>query len=67
MTNNQIQNLGDLDSLATVKSLRYLSVLKNPVALKKHYRLYIVHKIPQLRILDFKRIKMTVSTVYDHS
>ncbi|XP_022659760.1 U2 small nuclear ribonucleoprotein A'-like [Varroa jacobsoni] len=59
MTNNQIQNLGDLDSLATVKSLRYLSVLKNPVALKKHYRLYIVHKIPQLRILDFKRIKMT--------
>ncbi|OQR68589.1 U2 small nuclear ribonucleoprotein A'-like [Tropilaelaps mercedesae] len=58
LTNNQIQNLGDLDPLATVKTLRHLSVLKNPVALKKHYRLYIVHKVPQLRILDFKRIKM---------
>jgi len=57
-TNNNIANLGDLDPLATVGTLRFLSVLKNPVALKKHYRLYIIHKIPQLRILDFKRIKM---------
>ena len=61
LTNNTIGNLGDLDALSTVKTLRFLSVLKNPVALKKHYRLYIIYRIPQLRILDFKRIKLAVS------
>ncbi|XP_003741911.1 U2 small nuclear ribonucleoprotein A' [Galendromus occidentalis] len=58
LTNNNVGNLGDLDALSTVKTLRFLSVLKNPVALKKHYRLYVIFRVPQLRILDFKRIKM---------
>lgn len=57
LTNNQIQNLGDLDPLATVKSLTYLSLIKNPVTVKRHYRLYLVHRLPQLRVLDFRRIR----------
>lgn len=36
------------------------SLLRNPVQSKKHYRLYIVHKIPQLRVLDFQRIRQKV-------
>ncbi|CAN8004073.1 unnamed protein product [Ixodes hexagonus] len=58
LTNNQIQNLGDLDPLATVKSLTYLSLIKNPVTVKRHYRLYLIHRLPQLRVLDFRRIRL---------
>lgn len=57
LTNNSMQELGDLDALGSIKSLTYLSLLRNPVTTKKHYRLYIVYKIPQLRVLDFQRIK----------
>lgn len=35
--------------------------MKNPVASKKHYRLYVIHKLPQLCLLDFRKIKQKVS------
>lgn len=35
-----------------------LSLLHNPITAKQHYRLYIVYKFPQLRLLDFRKIKM---------
>lgn len=57
LTNNHIQELGDIDPLATVKTLTTLSLLKNPVASKRHYRLYVIHKLPQLRLLDFRKIR----------
>ncbi|XP_013910287.1 PREDICTED: U2 small nuclear ribonucleoprotein A' [Thamnophis sirtalis] len=58
LINNNILELGDLDPLATIKSLTYLSVLRNPVTNKKHYRLYIIHKVPQVRVLDFQKVKL---------
>lgn len=58
LTNNQIQNLGDIDPLASIKTLTYLSLLKNPVTVKKHYRLYVINKLPHLRVLDFRRIRL---------
>lgn len=58
LTNNNIQELGDLDVLASVKSLRTLSLLQNPVFHKKHYRLYVIHRLPQLTLLDFQKIKL---------
>ncbi|KAJ1179478.1 hypothetical protein NDU88_004712 [Pleurodeles waltl] len=57
LTSNNIVELGDLDPLASVKTLTYMSVLRNPVTNKKHYRLYIIHKIPQIRVLDFQKVK----------
>ncbi|XP_060898590.1 U2 small nuclear ribonucleoprotein A' [Labrus mixtus] len=57
LTNNNIQELGDLDPLATVKTLTLLSLLRNPVTNKKHYRLYMINKIPQIRVLDFQKVK----------
>lgn len=57
LNNNQIQELGDLEPLASSTQLSYLSLLDNPVTMKKHYRLYLIHKIPSLRVLDFKKIK----------
>lgn len=57
MTSNNMQELKDLDPLKSVKSLQYLSLLRNPVTNKPHYRLYVINKLPQLRVLDFQRIK----------
>ena len=57
LTNNHLQELGDLDPLAECKKLIYLSLLSNPVANKQHYRSYVIHKIPSLRVLDFNKVK----------
>ncbi|XP_046550264.1 U2 small nuclear ribonucleoprotein A'-like [Haliotis rubra] len=58
LTNNGLQELGDLDNLGSLKTLLHLSLLRNPVTAKKLYRLYVIHKCPQLRVLDFQRIKL---------
>ncbi|KAI9029726.1 leucine-rich repeat-domain-containing protein [Phycomyces nitens] len=57
LTNNAIQELGDLEPLAPCRKLTYLSLLDNPVTKKQYYRLYVIHKIPSLRVLDFVKIK----------
>jgi len=58
LTNNNLTQLPDLDPLAALNgSLRYLSLLDNPVTKKPHYRLYVIHKLPRLRVLDFKKVK----------
>ncbi|XP_005990198.1 U2 small nuclear ribonucleoprotein A' [Latimeria chalumnae] len=58
LTSNSIQELGDLDPLASIKSLTFLSILRNPVTNKKHYRLYVIHKVPQIRVLDFQKVRL---------
>uniref|UniRef100_A0A8C9AMG8 U2A'/phosphoprotein 32 family A C-terminal domain-containing protein n=1 Tax=Prolemur simus TaxID=1328070 RepID=A0A8C9AMG8_PROSS len=35
-----------------------LSILRNPVTNKKHYRLYVIYKVPQVRVLDFQKVKL---------
>ncbi|KAF4520099.1 hypothetical protein B566_EDAN010328 [Ephemera danica] len=57
LTGNMLMELGDLDALACLKSLSTLSLLHNPVTARQHYRLYLIHKLPQLRLLDFRKIK----------
>ena len=34
--------------------------MRNPVAHKPSYRQYVIFKLPQLRVLDFKRITLKV-------
>ncbi|ESO92360.1 hypothetical protein LOTGIDRAFT_120927 [Lottia gigantea] len=58
LTNNGLQELGDLDSLSLLPNLEHLSLLRNPVTTKKNYRFYVIHKVPQIRVLDFQRIKL---------
>ncbi|KAG2501609.1 hypothetical protein HYH03_000114 [Edaphochlamys debaryana] len=57
LTNNRISNLQDIDPLATLKKLEHLSLHGNPVVTKPNYRLYVVSKLPRLKILDFKKVK----------
>jgi len=57
LTNNLISELSEIDSLANILSLRVLSLLFNPVSTKEHYRPYVVYTMPQLKLLDFRKIK----------
>lgn len=58
LTGNMIQELGDLEPLTQLKNLTNLCLLQNPVSAKPQYRQYIVYKFPQLRLLDFRKIKL---------
>ncbi|KAI5060834.1 hypothetical protein GOP47_0023339 [Adiantum capillus-veneris] len=57
LTNNRLVNLGDLDPLAVLANLQSLSLLDNIVTKKTHYRLYVIHKLPKLHLLDFRKVK----------
>jgi len=57
LMNNKLVNLRDIDPLSDLKTLVSLSLNNNPVTKHKSYRLYIIHKLPSLKLLDFKKIK----------
>jgi len=58
LTGNMIEELGDIDALASVSNLECLCLLNNPITTKQHYRLYVIHKLPKLRLLDFRKVKL---------
>ena len=51
------QELADLEPLSNLKKLQMVSLLHNPVVTKRNYREYVIHKFPNLRVLDFKKVK----------
>jgi len=57
LTNNKLNNLSDIDSLSNMPSLTRLCLLENLITKKQHYRLYVIHKLPKLKLLDFRKIK----------
>lgn len=57
LTNNYIQELSDIDALATLKNLKILCLLNNPVTEKQNYRHYVIYKLPNLKLLDFSKVK----------
>ncbi|CAI5503802.1 unnamed protein product [Closterium sp. Naga37s-1] len=61
LANNRLTNLADLDPLASLAhSLTSLSLLDNTVVKKPKYRLYAIHLLPKLRLLDFQKVKLKV-------
>ncbi|KAI5712921.1 hypothetical protein M8J75_012360 [Diaphorina citri] len=58
LTGNNIQELGDLDPLSTLPKLKTLCLLHNPVINRPHYRLYVAYKLPQVKLLDFSKVKL---------
>jgi U2 small nuclear ribonucleoprotein A' len=57
LSGNGFTQLAELDPLASFSKLAVLSLLDNPVIKKPHYRHYLIHKLPRLRLLDFKKVK----------
>ena len=57
LTNNRLVNLSEIDPLASLPKLHFLSLLDNNITKKPNYRLYVIHKLKPLRVLDFKKVK----------
>lgn len=57
LNNNNIVEFEDvIEGLEGCKSLRYLSLMDNPLTKKPHYRLTVISRLPQLRCLDFRKV-----------
>ncbi|KAK1354647.1 hypothetical protein POM88_047903 [Heracleum sosnowskyi] len=60
LTNNRLVNLNEIDLLASLLKLTFLSLLDNNITKKPNYRLYVIHKLKSLRVLDFKKVKQKI-------
>ena len=56
LTNNRISRIEDIDMLATCPTLIRLSLIGNLVCNLPNYRLYTIHRIPTLKVLDFQSV-----------
>ncbi|PWY98018.1 U2 small nuclear ribonucleo protein A [Testicularia cyperi] len=57
LTNNSISDLSELVHLSKCSRLEYLTLMGNPISREKHYRDFVIWKLPQVRVLDFSRVK----------
>ncbi|KAJ8097714.1 leucine-rich repeat-domain-containing protein [Lipomyces tetrasporus] len=57
LTSNSISNLSDLEGLKELKQLTYLSLVNNPITRREHYRLWVIWRLPSVRILDYEKVR----------
>lgn len=57
MTNNKISSFTEIDNLSTLSKLEALSLIDNPIVQNRYYRMYVIFKLPHLKLLDFMKVK----------
>lgn len=57
LTQNNISELTDLDPLQGFAKLTHVSLAENPVTSKENYRYWVLWRCPQIRFLDFQKVK----------
>jgi len=57
LTSNHLAHLAEIDALIGAKLLRNLSLHDNDMSKKLNYRAYVLFRLPQLKVLDFQKIK----------
>mmetsp|Transcript_14329 Transcript_14329/g.25665 ORF Transcript_14329/g.25665 Transcript_14329/m.25665 type:complete len:417 (+) Transcript_14329:73-1323(+) len=57
LSNNRVSLLSEIDKLTGFKHLEVLNLHDNPVQHVEHYRLYVIHKIPSITLLDHDRVR----------
>ena len=57
LTNNHFATLKELEALAALQSLKTLSLVDNKVTKVENYRAFVISLLPNLKILDFQKIK----------
>mmetsp|Transcript_23589 Transcript_23589/g.41811 ORF Transcript_23589/g.41811 Transcript_23589/m.41811 type:complete len:180 (-) Transcript_23589:803-1342(-) len=60
LTYNRISSLKEIDNLVAFQYLKRLSLIGNLVTKLPDYRLYVIHKLPNLHFLDFQRVCLAV-------
>ena len=56
LANNRLATLGDAAALGELRALTVLTLLGNGATRRQGYRLFFVHALPQLRLLDLQRV-----------
>lgn len=57
LSNNNLAELADLDALSGFPHLTHLALVDNPVVKREHYRYWVLWQCPNLRFLDFAKVK----------
>ena len=57
LNNNNFYTIQDLYHLKQFNNLTQLSLINNEVCQCQNYRLYLIHLIPSLKVLDYNKIK----------
>jgi hypothetical protein len=50
LSNNRVEALSEVENLASCRKLANLCLVGNPVSRRQHYRLFVIHKLPQLKV-----------------
>jgi len=59
LSNNELKELPDIDVLKSLEKLEYLSLMGCPMTAINNYRLYVIFRLPQVRVLDYRRVKQS--------
>lgn len=62
LTNNKLAKLKDVKPLSDLGSLTHVVLMGNPVAKLEDYRLFVVHRLPNLKMLDFQKVTLKERT-----
>jgi hypothetical protein len=58
---NLLPTKGEVCSLAEFTNLTMLSFVQNPIVTTPNYRLFVIHVVPSLKVLDFNKVKHKVN------
>jgi U2 small nuclear ribonucleoprotein A' len=56
LANNRVPTVDAVAALQHCPHLYWLSLQGNPITQTEHYRLHVIHRLPQLRVLDCKKV-----------
>lgn len=57
LNNNKLKSMDEIKRLVDLRQLEVLSLVGNPICSQKNYRQMIISAFPNLRILDYQKIK----------
>lgn len=58
LTNNKLSKFKDLHALSDLGTLTHVCFMGNPVAQLADYRLFVIHRLPNIKVLDFQKVKL---------
>lgn len=54
---NRLTDLTEIDNLSYSRNLTRVYLMENKVTQDPNYRFYVIHRLPNLKVLDFQRVK----------